>query len=1188
MADEIKLFRPQRLTDNPDGGGLATATEIVDGEVNNLFDDISRIDRVNGEVSLRKFFAIADTQDAALFSDLHVIVQEEPLDPRVSVVLFRTPNWGDVRSDAQSYVERYLDQSVITRMIPYDRQLVGQRTVLVFQRPELSLPEIGQVYALENDGSGQLEFIRVQRVEHEVQPFSDDRGDYQARIITLEISQPLTQQFLGSQPNRFFTADSNRSVVRRTIASDAARYKGIVRLAQDAPAGALSVRVESIFAQLVPSATSEVAVIDARPDSGLVMVPAAASALSTPFPVNEFERPLFLPTPAQPGRARFQTGGFTFIDDGSGRIVDPLRNNAVVGEINYELGRILPYRVDAGWSVFTVADYMPAVAISKVSQTWVTSVTIANRGYVYAPVLRPLPQPGSTSVAFRALGQWYRLDDDGSGELVGEPGTGSGLVNFQTGSAPVSLGALPDVGSAVVYSFGTAGEFEVRTGDLAVRPPATLLRVSGETIEPGSLSVRWMAGDTERSASDNGAGALQGDATGEVVYATGEILVRPAVLPNPNTVFEVQYEEAAATVEVHTPALVSGSMTIALERSVRPRTLEVQTVGYGQSKPHRTLRDNGAGGIVDATGAAVLGASIIYESGILVLPGGVSGRVAMLEREAFAPGMPGRIPDDSGVFAASNRTVRTAKQFSNQLIYVDWVNGSAITVRYSAADTPPGSAIEMLAMSGLRLNLLPLVSNSVVPGGVLFEFAGRRYYDRSGTLYHSMSSTTGAGTAAGSIDYASGTVELTSWAGGSTPALVVRALLTEIAPLPMGIINGRTPGSPLRPGTFTLVASRYSDGQQIIAIADNNGNVSTADMHGWVDSVSGAFSVAFGRYLLDSALTPEDKSQSWYNVADVDSEGYIWRPAEVIPSTVRFNCVVQVTVPVDPEIIKINPVRLPPDGRVPVLRRGDTLVVQDSQPYQMPGGLVAGQQVQLPRGDLSSVALYDQAGLGVSRDQYSLDAAAGILTLANPLDLSGHTQPLVAIHVVEDMALCLDAQITGEVQLGQALTHDYVADNATVSSAQILGDAQARYGFLFTQATWTNAWADGIIGDPPASGARYSDALFPLDLTNADTITERWRLTFTSSTTYNVIGEKLGLIASGDIFTDCAPVNPATGQPYLTLRADGFGSGWGVGNTVRWNTYAAGGPLWAARTVLSGPPTNTDDRVRIQARWDKD
>ena len=222
------------------------------------------------------------------------------------------------------------------------------------------------------------------------------------------------------------------------------------------------------------------------------------------------------------------------------------------------------------------------------------------------------------------------------------------------------------------------------------------------------------------------------------------------------------------------------------------------------------------------------------------------------------------------------------------------------------------------------------------------------------------------------------------------------------------------------------------------------------------------------------------------------------------------------------------------------------------------------------------------------RSMYQVDLAAGKVNMASPLDLTGYVQPLVAIHIVEDMALCLDAQITGEVQLGQALTHDYVADNGTVSSAQILGDAQARYGYLFTQSTWTNVWSDALIGSPPPSGARYNDALFPLVLTNADTITERWRLTFTSATAYNVIGERLGLIATGTTSADCAPVNPATGLPYFTLRAGGFGSGYGTGNTVRWNTYAAGGPLWAARTVLSGPATNTDDRVRIQTRWDKD
>jgi hypothetical protein len=55
MAD-VKLLASQRLTDNPDGGGLMTSTEIVDGVVNNLWPDVSRVDRAYGVVNLRKLY----------------------------------------------------------------------------------------------------------------------------------------------------------------------------------------------------------------------------------------------------------------------------------------------------------------------------------------------------------------------------------------------------------------------------------------------------------------------------------------------------------------------------------------------------------------------------------------------------------------------------------------------------------------------------------------------------------------------------------------------------------------------------------------------------------------------------------------------------------------------------------------------------------------------------------------------------------------------------------------------------------------------------------------------------------------------------------------------------------------------------------------------------------------------------
>ena len=50
---DVKLLKSERLTDEADGGGRATGVAVVDGEVNNVFPDLSRLDRTVGRISLR-------------------------------------------------------------------------------------------------------------------------------------------------------------------------------------------------------------------------------------------------------------------------------------------------------------------------------------------------------------------------------------------------------------------------------------------------------------------------------------------------------------------------------------------------------------------------------------------------------------------------------------------------------------------------------------------------------------------------------------------------------------------------------------------------------------------------------------------------------------------------------------------------------------------------------------------------------------------------------------------------------------------------------------------------------------------------------------------------------------------------------------------------------------------------------
>ena len=204
--------------------------------------------------------------------------------------------------------------------------------------------------------------------------------------------------------------------------------------------------------------------------------------------------------------------------------------------------------------------------------------------------------------------------------------------------------------------------------------------------------------------------------------------------------------------------------------------------------------------------------------------------------------------------------------------------------------------------------------------------------------------------------------------------------------------------------------------------------------------------------------------------------------------------------------------------------------------------------------------------------------------MSSPLDLAGFTQPLIAMHRIEDMVLAADVQITGHIGIISPLTHNYPATTSFVSSVLASGDLQSRAYNEFEQVSWTSVWSDARIGSAPL--ASYDFINYPIIVKNKSSVQERWALIFTSTTTVNVVGENLGIIAQSSISVDIAPINPNTGEPYFTLKADGFGIGWSSGNVIRFNMSGANYPLWFVRTTLQGPPTESSDHYTTQIRGD--
>jgi len=300
--------------------------------------------------------------------------------------------------------------------------------------------------------------------------------------------------------------------------------------------------------------------------------------------------------------------------------------------------------------------------------------------------------------------------------------------------------------------------------------------------------------------------------------------------------------------------------------------------------------------------------------------------------------------------------------------------------------------------------------------------------------------------------------------------------------------------------------------------------------------------------------------------------------------------VVLSNLPLDADILGLDPVRLPQDGKVPIYRPADVVVIHNTQGFALPNPAVAGAAYPVGRTDLAALWLVGADGVRVPTSKYTTNPATGVVTMAADLSLAGIAQPIVARHRIEEMQLLSDVQINGLLGLTAPLSRAFPADSY-VSSVLLLGDLVAGCTNLFDQGTWTGAWSDALIG----SGAtpQYNDLDHPIEVLNDGAVTDRWRIHFTTSNPtsgpaqFQIISENLGVIDTGNTGADCAPINQLTGKPYFVIRAAGWGIGWAVGNQLRFNTQAAGRPIWIARTVLPGASL-AGDSFDIQLRGDVD
>lgn len=1208
QTGDVKLVASQVMNDVDEGGGAPTANVIADGGSNTLFNDISELDRAAGRVNLRKVFASIQTDTTDTYLGSNVVVADPPDDPRVAIAIFSTGAVFDRRTQARDRIEAYLNKGSLWSGYLLENHIAGQRSIQLFQREGSELPAIGKtLYLVANEGlaTEAAQYVRITRVASQVRTYSVSTGssivDYSALVVTCDLSDALRHDFAGSVPNRLFTMEAGKARVRDTVVADAARYCGVVKTTQPLAIGDVAAEVASVFTQLVPSAQTETALLDltagASAETLLDSAQAGSAGAATLSSSTVFNAStvLQLGNPVQPGSLAITAGSVTLVDRG-GELMD---GATVVGTVSYGRGEVAFASSAPTYSGTKAISFRPGAAPIRVADTAGIRVDLESRSYNYLLTIVPSPAPGTLRVSYRAQGQWYDLRDNGAGALKGSrPEVGVGTVSYATGTVAVTLGALPDVGSEVVYAWGGRANYFNRATS-AITPPRVALQLSHPGVTPGSVAISWNDG-TARSAADNGKGLITGNATGSVNYQTGLIDLVPGQLPAGGQAYAVAYTWGPPTAQdFHAPLRnADGTVSVAMDHDdLVPGTVQLQwnllveTYDYLSTTPAelqlvrpvdpiQNVRDDGSGVLRDTQGTAF--GTVDYASGVVRFRPDTTVRIPVAR---YSVVQIGRTRGADGKLIPVYRNLFSHWQYVTAGATMPLDETALVTVRYRAAGTSDAAAESFTAGgpgggpgSGLQLDLTPGFAEAIVPGSIHFSLGGKSYFDRLGSLYYDLNPVTGAATLAGAINYTTGDAVLGAWVPAASNVVTLRSLLTTLDGTPVDEATFRVPAAPVRPASLQVLATRLTGGTVNVS-ADTSGNISGTDVTGHIDYDTGVVRLRFGRWVPAAG----NEHETWYDpgaVVVVDGVARIFRPVPVFADTIKYNAVAYSYLPLDANIIGLDPVRLPQDGRVPVFRAGDFAVIGHTGTV---GPLTAspGQVVSCGRVRLSRVRVVGVDGKAITAG-YAADLEAGTVTFTN---VTGFAQPVTIEHRIEDMAQVSDVQISGRLTFTRRITHDYPA-GSYVSSALVAGDLRAHVSNLFDQATWNGTFADALSGS--AATATYNDVLAPIAVTNAGAITERWAIHFTNTTAFNVIGEHVGVIAGGSTATDTAPLNPATGKPYFLLPAIGWGAGWATGNVLRFNTTGALFPVWVVRTIQQGPETVTSDSFALLVRGDVD
>lgn len=1180
---DLQVFPSERLTDNDDGGGMPTGAGLT-GADNELFDPIAAIAWLNGGFYARSVFMGVRRADDEPLLGAYAAITVPPKNGNVSYLMFPATKFGEYRHEILKRIESYVVGSIESRMTLLGTQSKYSKIIQAYQRVGEPLPLAGDVYELRQNRAGYKtasQFVKIIRVEAEERTFTRNDSDFKRMVLSLEITTKLEEDFVGIDypVNGYANAVCQ---IRETNVADAANYYGVKPIVQPIVANSDSIKVNGIFEKIIPTNEISIPLKDKSIDKSQTLFDSAKAGndgvVSLAINANNSDvTNLHLPNACVPNTLRITTNSGEITDDG-GNLV---KSNEVIGSINY-VNKLLTLTSNAGFYMYSLT-FRPATGIQKISDTAKIDVTLNNRSTEYAVLIDPPPPIGSVSASYRAQGTWYNLKDQGNGRLRGvSEQHGSGTASNTTGTVSISAGALPDVGSSIIFNWGSNTQYFNRSGQAT---NAYLLLQLADNADPSSIALSWNDG-TAKTATCDATGAITGNWTGTFDQATNQIRINTgANFNHPAGALDVtvSYNKGEKKNKQFPSPLrgADGKITLDLgDTPIKPNTFKMkwnllienydspittETVTVPNRNwvdPYQYVRDNGSGKLVDVKGKEY--GTIDYNARTLTFNPDTTVLIPKSKYKNVALG-------SESINNGATITIKTKRRvLFDEYEYIP--AGASMPIDESGLvevwfyDTSATSAVtENLKSNTIEIDLLANYSEVIAPKSTLFAWGAKTYFERNGRLYTDLNVKNGNANLAGTLDKETGKATLTSWQWTNGNAPDIKSLATSITGNPIDAVTFRTQKAPINQGMIVRAVSL--DGALLTAVANANGEFNANNIIGKVDTQFGVVDLKFGSTVVASG----NESQPWYSADAVDADGNIFKPRHVFASTIQYTAFAVSYLPINSDIVKIDTVRLPQDGRVPIFRAGDSILISNIKTDALGSAFQSGQTVNLSRKDIDRICLKDADNKPINAQMWTYDLDEGTVTFATPLDLSTYKMPITAQHTREERNRVLSLDIDGTIKLLQPTKRAYDIADTYVSSLLIGGNLQVRHSIPFTQRSWDGIYRDEPNGQQTLTKLNLTD--YPMLLTDLGAISQRWVIKYKTSDQFELYGERLGFVGTFDMLTDLAPINPWTKVPYFVIPKEAFGNKapWESQNIIAFETWGTLMPVWI---LCAAQPTN--------------